>query len=956
MQDLKIIDAESPGEIGERIEEAKDALCANAKDLHLKIPPLFWYRGCARETYTLVPSLLRLDKGLDIEQQLLDAYTAWKSLPKEDSHWRALFEMQHWSLPTRLLDWTDDADVAKYFALSADDPSNPSIFVLHTGILNRCALGREYPPFRVATSEEFCYPKNYGREPTGPRPGIHELPVAILPDVRGLARERIDAQNGKFTVHGTRSSPVDSVEALCSKAVVKIVLRGRISEAQRTAQRLKTKQFFPDETGWVATQRELFPLKPSPQKRIKEHLISMWEDYCNKGVLLPGISRCRLDETYIERPEKSRQLADWMKNRSSRVCVIIGGAGSGKTNFLISSALKGERYKFPILYVSLNVLRLAERGLLLCIADDLNDRFPDKRVDASVLENMIRDGEIILMLDGLDELNRNQGVGCVKALKIALDQLADHRSPKIIIACRDHIFSWLGGEGVTFPVEAEKISLPSIENDEIKKKLKEHGCPVGICNNEKILKLAGEVPLLYDVIMNALVDGRSVAIGEINNEADCWGAWLRMAADTIFMYPLESVGDGSLAVDRLARKLGMIATAMLQKREDFITEVELKEADPTGTSGLPYLVERLAKEDCRVFVREIGGQFRVAAVAGDRHDADRWRFAHQAMREYTLAWNIGYGLRHPGDPSSIKITASFDYESAETYSCLRSLPQAGNGLDGVIDNLGIHFENVTGDDTEWNNFVRNYFEAIGMIGTEGRALQTVIKQSLGVLDRSIPGRKVRYRARFNAARCLMRLHSTAPPVYCVHITSPEFWSGKHAGVLVEGYAVRGFNRQTFEVNARPAELLPEWKPEYGLDPKRRLGESLENEASSTLLRVISSLSGEDDSHSHGPKISVCKPGATSFWRWLGAKSRYRASRCRNWRGDATASRISRSSFTLAPVARRPAAQSIVSLNTSDGVAFSDSFARTVGDWERASVEPRGTGHAAHSRDKGFEDI
>jgi hypothetical protein len=83
--------------------------------------------------------------------------------------------------------------------------------------------------------------------------------------------------------------------------------------------------------------------------------------------------------------------------------------------------------------------------------------------------------------------------------------------------------------------------------------------------------------------------------------------------------------------------------------------------------------------------------------------------------------------------------------------------------------------------------------------------------------------------------------------------------------LVEGYAVRGFNRQTFEVNARPAELLPDWKPEYRLDPKRRLDESPENEASSTLLRVISSLSGEDDSHSDAFVQVNC---SHALIRWL----------------------------------------------------------------------------------------
>jgi hypothetical protein len=82
-----------------------------------------WFRGQADHSWNLEPSLSRLGK-LNTELQLIKQFKQnahqflESSSPLTEYDW--IFLMQHYGVPTRLLDWTENPLIGMYFAVEED--------------------------------------------------------------------------------------------------------------------------------------------------------------------------------------------------------------------------------------------------------------------------------------------------------------------------------------------------------------------------------------------------------------------------------------------------------------------------------------------------------------------------------------------------------------------------------------------------------------------------------------------------------------------------------------------------------------------------------------------------------------------------------------------------------------------------------------------------------------------
>lgn len=201
-----------------------------------------WYRGCGQSQFHLLPSLYRHRDALTpaklpaLERQIMTRFRQ-RSLPYQvrplTDEWDTLFFMQHYGVPTRLLDWTENPLVALHFAaMGACFELNKSgtirytapaaVWILNPSTWNRHALQHQRFDGGILTPGDDAL---VGYKPSPTFTGMNNHPVALY---GAHNSPRIVAQQGVFVLFGQNTDPMETVykaQTFPADCLVKVELK-----------------------------------------------------------------------------------------------------------------------------------------------------------------------------------------------------------------------------------------------------------------------------------------------------------------------------------------------------------------------------------------------------------------------------------------------------------------------------------------------------------------------------------------------------------------------------------------------------------------------------------------------------------------------------------------------------------------------------------------------------------
>ena len=242
------------------------------------IAPGLWYRGCGRSGYGLLPGLYRhrryrtLAELAKLERDLL-VHFRQRSIPFHSrdlsGDWDALFFMQHYRVPTRLLDWTENPFIGLYFAVTSAPfevgrrsrlrfPNDAALWILNPVAWNEHALRHQSFDGGVLSPGNEALK---GYQPSTGLAAMNNAPVAL----HGVHNSpRIVAQRGVFTIFGQDTSPMERTfesDNYPPDCLFKVVIRrGRLPDFRRAILRygITESVVFPDLDGLAREIRRTF--------------------------------------------------------------------------------------------------------------------------------------------------------------------------------------------------------------------------------------------------------------------------------------------------------------------------------------------------------------------------------------------------------------------------------------------------------------------------------------------------------------------------------------------------------------------------------------------------------------------------------------------------------------------------------------------------------------------------
>ena len=190
---------------------------AFVEDTRKRVGGEIWFRGVNKSTYQLKPGLFRhktfkvANDVNELEKKLIEDFSfrfnSYTDFNERDD-WDLLFLMQHYRIPTRLLDWSSSPFAGLFFALDGSSvDTNAAVWVLDPGEWNRGILEDIGGEERIySTSDEEISQYHPGTRTKSAR----AEPLAIQGQVNN---PRITAQKGKFVVFGQKVARMEEFES-----------------------------------------------------------------------------------------------------------------------------------------------------------------------------------------------------------------------------------------------------------------------------------------------------------------------------------------------------------------------------------------------------------------------------------------------------------------------------------------------------------------------------------------------------------------------------------------------------------------------------------------------------------------------------------------------------------------------------------------------------------------------
>lgn len=167
-----------------------------------------WFRGVAKASHKLIPGIYRKSGNWEYsaiaartvaDTFVLRAKSFFSQVKQDYSEWEWYHLMQHYGMPTRLLDWTEGSLIGLFFAVKdLSDIKQPSVWIVDPFWLNEKSVG---------ISNIFY--SDIGRQSSGDQvtnlylrdsEEMPKYPIAIIPP---YIDERLRVQKSCFTIHGS---------------------------------------------------------------------------------------------------------------------------------------------------------------------------------------------------------------------------------------------------------------------------------------------------------------------------------------------------------------------------------------------------------------------------------------------------------------------------------------------------------------------------------------------------------------------------------------------------------------------------------------------------------------------------------------------------------------------------------------------------------------------------------